>query len=186
MVRIYIKHCKFFLDTFIILKAPGSNPLNIEYWNIQKPRQNVLLHCYLEDSNQNSSVWKYTKWQNYQWNNLNISSIFEPASFRVDVHDATTELPDSVNIISNSTFLNKTHVKCNTGPYQFLCCTISVGRPYQFLCCTISVGRHFPPKISSDCLPWLQFPVPILFFYQLNSVWLEGNSEVWMWIQYLT
>ena len=35
---------------------------------------------------------------------------YKPTSFRVDVHDSTTELPDSVNSGSNTTVLNKTHV----------------------------------------------------------------------------
>ena len=39
---------------------------------------------------------------------INTSSRFEPASSRVDVHDATTELLDSVTIGSNTTALNKT------------------------------------------------------------------------------
>ena len=58
----------------------------------------TVLHCYLEDLNQESSVWKYTKWKKYQE-----SSGFEPASFRKDDHDATTELQDIVNIGSNTT-----------------------------------------------------------------------------------
>ena len=37
------------------------------------------------------------------------SSRFEPASFRVDVHDASTELSDSVTNGSNTIRLNKTH-----------------------------------------------------------------------------
>ena len=41
---------------------------------------------------------------------LKILKQIKPASFRVDVHDATTELPDSVSNGSNTTALNKTHV----------------------------------------------------------------------------
>ena len=41
---------------------------------------------------------------------LKILKQIKPASFRVDVHDATTELPDSVSNGSNTPALNKTHV----------------------------------------------------------------------------
>ena len=51
----------------------------------------------------------YTKWKKYQWENRNILRRFEPASFSVDVHDATIELVDSVKIGSNTTVWNKTH-----------------------------------------------------------------------------
>ena len=37
--------------------------------------------------------------------NLNITGRFEPAFFRVSVYDATTELPDRVKNLSNTTLL---------------------------------------------------------------------------------
>ena len=76
---------------------------------IQKPRETSVLYCYLEDSKQKPSVGKYTKWKKYQLENINISSRFKPASYRVDINSATTELPDNVTIRSNTTYLNKTH-----------------------------------------------------------------------------
>ena len=70
----------------------------------------------------------------------------------MDVHDATTELPDSVNIRSNTTDLNKTHVN------------VTLARPALINSSAIHNirGPPFPLKINDDCLPWLLSPS---FFY---------------------
>ena len=102
----------------------------------------VLLFREFESVVFNLEVYKMVKILEKE---LNISR-FEPTSFKVNVHEATTELPDSVHIIINTTVLNKIHFN------------VTLARPALINCCTFSVGRNFPPKINDDCLPWPQSP----------------------------
>ena len=94
---------KFFHFNFItILKVPGSNPLNMIMMMINtEAKANCLtviyptpFYWYLEDSNQEPSVWKYSQRLKYQWKNIYLSSRFKSVSFRVNIHNATTELPE--------------------------------------------------------------------------------------------
>ena len=85
--------------------------------------------------------------------NLNISSRFEPASFRVDVHDATTELPDSVNNGSNTTALNKNHVN------------VTLARPTLFnSSATQSQGAAIFPKNKRRLFALTSISILILWF----------------------
>ena len=96
-------------EYFYNLKAPGSHHLNILYWvytvrydNDKYRSQSKLLYCdipcipLLFFSEFEPGAFRYESIQHGK--NINISSRFKPASFRLNVHDATTELPDSLQI----------------------------------------------------------------------------------------
>ena len=100
---------KFVNDIFTILKAPGSNPP----YSKQRIMVNIearLPHPYTDNWRIRTRSLRSGSIQNgkntYE-KNLSISRWFKPAPFRVNVFNATPELPERVQTDYNTAFKSK-------------------------------------------------------------------------------